>query len=285
MDVMPHPTTVGKYRLLHEIGKGSMGRVYLGHDALIERDVAVKIALSERLACPRTGEHYERLFFREARTAGRLMHQDIAAVFDAGIDHGLPYIVLEYVAGGRTLADFCTPGKLLPIGEAIKVIHKCATALDYAHERGVVHRDIKPNNILLGPDQAVKISDFGIAVVPDLEDDDISGHAGSPLYMSPEQIRREPLTGQSDLFSLGSVMYRALTGKHPFAAARIATINDMVLHDEPPPMRDLRPEIPEILERIARKAMAKDRRRRYRSGLDLAADLSLVFDYLTPKSH
>jgi serine/threonine protein kinase len=101
MDVMPHPTTVGKYRLLHEIGKGSMGRVYLGHDALIERDVAVKIALPERLACPRTGEDYERLFFREARTAGRLTHEDIAAVFDAGIDHGLPYIVLEYVAGGR----------------------------------------------------------------------------------------------------------------------------------------------------------------------------------------
>ncbi len=283
MEAMPSPTTVGKYRLLREIGKGSTGRVFLGHDVLIERDVAVKIALAERLACPRTRGDYETLFFREARTAGMLMHEGIAAVFDAGIDHGLPYIVLEYIAGGRTLAAHCAPGKLLPIAGAIKVLHRCATALAYAHERGVVHRDIKPNNILLGPDQTVKISDFGIAIVPDREDE--VGHAGSPLYMSPEQIRREPLTGQSDLFSLGSVMYRLLTGKHPFAAGRIATINDMVLHDDPPPMRELRPELPEILERIARKAMAKDRRRRYRNGLDLAADLSLVFDYLDPNRH
>jgi serine/threonine protein kinase len=282
---MPRPTTVGKYHLIHEIGKGSMGRVYHGRDSLIQREVAVKIAHLERLACPRTGDHYERLFFREARTAGLLMHQDIAAVFDAGIDQGLPYIVLEYVAGGRTLADFCTPDRLLPVAEAIKVFHKCASALDYAHGRGVVHRDIKPNNILIGPNQEVKITDFGIAVLSDFEDDEVLGETGSPLYMSPEQIRREPLTGQSDLFSLGSVMYRALTGKHPFAAAHIATLNDMVLHDDPPSMRELRPELPEILERIARKAMAKDRRRRYRSGLDLAADLSLVFDYLTPKPH
>ncbi len=285
MQGMPPPATVGKYRLLREIGKGSMGRIYLGHDVLIERDVAVKIALAERLACPRTKEHYEKLFFREARIAGMLMHQGIAVVLDAGIDHGLPYIVLEYIADARTLADHCAPGKLLPIATAVKILHKCAGALAYVHERGVVHRDIKPNNILLGPDEAVKIADFGIAIVTDGEDEDVPSYAGSPLYMSPEQIRREPLTGQSDLFSLGSVMYRLLTGKHPFAAGRIATLNDMVLYDEPPPMCELRSEIPEILERIARKAMAKDRRRRYRNGLDLAADLSLVFDYLGPKPH
>jgi serine/threonine protein kinase len=270
--------TVSKYRLIREIGRGSMGSVYLGRDHFIDRYVAIKMAHQERVGCAESGQVYKKLFFNEAQTAGMLMHPNITAIFDAGVENDIHYIVMEYVSGGQTLADYCNVQKLLPIPEVVRIFYKCALALDYAHKKGVIHRDIKPKNILVTTDRDVKITDFGIAVSPDEFNPAAVEHAGSPLYMSPEQIRHERLTGQSDLFSLGIVMYRALSGKHPFMAEGISEINQMILQSEPWPLRELRPEVPEVLERIVRRALAKNLSRRYRSGLDIGGDLSLVLD-------
>ncbi len=279
----PHlaPATVSKYQLISEIGRGSMGSVYLGRDLFIDRHVAIKMAHQERVGCAETGQVYKKLFFNEAQTAGMLMHPNITAIFDAGVEKDVHFIVMEYVPGGQTLADYCNPQKLLPIPDVVRIFYKCALALDYAHRRGVIHRDIKPKNILMTAERDVKITDFGIAVSPDDLSPTAVEHAGSPLYMSPEQIRQERLTGQSDLFSLGIVMYRALSGRPPFIADDIPSINQLILQSEPRPLRDLRPEVPEILERVVRRALAKDLARRYKTGLDIAGDLSLVLDLAT----
>ncbi len=270
--------TLSKYRLLREIGRGNMGSVYLGRDLFIDRFIAVKVAHQERLICPETSQVFQQLFFNEARTAGMLMHPNITAIFDAGIEGYTHYIVMEYVPGGQTLADFCNVHKLLSLDGLIRIFYRCALALDYAHKKGVVHRDIKPKNILLTPEHDVKISDFGIAVPAEGVDPATLDLAGSPLYMSPEQVKHEPLTGQSDLFSLGVVMYRALTGKHPFMADKIAAINLMTLNAEPAPLRQVRSDLPEVMERIVKRAMAKDPARRYKTGIDIAGDLTLVLD-------
>ncbi len=274
--------TIGKYQLIRELGSGSMGTVYLARDLFIDREVAVKLAHRQRLACPETGETYKRLFFNEAQSAGRLMHPNITAIFDAGIQEEYHYIVMEYVAGGQTLADFCTLSRLLPLPEVVSILYKCAVALDYAHHKGIVHRDVKPKNILVTPDRDVKLADFGIAFSPDEPSHADIEQAGSPLYMSPEQVRHERLTGQSDLFSLGVVLYRVLTGTHPFIGDKIARIHEMILNMDPPSLASLRSDVPEILERITRRALAKDRSRRYKSGRDMAGDLSLVYDFMQP---
>lgn len=276
------PATIGKYQVIRELGRGSMGSVHLGRDLFIDRYVAIKMAHQERVGCLHTGQLYRKLFFNEAQTAGMLMHPNITAIFDAGVENEIYYIVMEYVPGEQTLADFCSVQKLLSIPESVRIFYKCALALDYAHKKGVIHRDIKPKNILLTTDRDVKITDFGIAVSPDELNPTAVEHAGSPLYMSPEQIRQERLTPQSDLFSLGIVMYRALSGRHPFMADDIPSINQMILQQQPLLLREFRPEVPEILERIVRRAFAKDLGRRYKTGLDIGGDLSLVLDLGLP---
>ena len=164
----------------------------------------------------------------------------------------------------------------------VEIIFKCAKALDYAHRQGVVHRDIKPSNILFSPDQDVKIGDFSIAHIynADSTTTQMSGMMGSPRYMSPEQLREEHVTNQSDLFSLGVVMYELLTGRQPFPADNFSRLVNKILNDEPPPMSDYRSDIPDVLNDIVFKALEKDVSKRYQMGLDLAADLSRVFDNL-----
>ncbi len=279
----PAPTelqTLSKYRVIREIGHGSMGTVHLGHDPFIDRPVAIKVAHPPPGSSEADQDLFRRLFFNEAQAAGMLKHPNITAIFDAGVDRGVYYIVMEYVHGGRTLENYCRPDNLLPVDEAIKVFYKCALALDYAHKKGVVHRDIKPRNILVTEDRDVKLTDFGIAVMHGDPGDNTAQHAGSPLYMSPEQVRREPVSPQSDLFSLGVVMYEALTGTHPFAAENIEAINHRILAGQPVPITRLRADLPAVLTRILDRALSKDPRTRYRSGSDLAGDLGLVFDFL-----
>jgi len=276
------PQRLGKYAVIREVNRGSMGTVYLGHDPYLDRPVAIKVAHAEQLNDEESGERYRKMFFNEAHTAGRLTHSNITSIFDAGVDGEICYIVMEYVEGGATLKPFCRADNLLPLEKVVEIVFKCAKALDYAHKQGVIHRDIKPTNILVTQDRDVKIGDFSIAHLTKMDATETMplGLVGSPRYMSPEQITEDYLTNQTDLFSLGIIMYELLTGKHPFAAENFSRLVQRILHEVPVPIREYRQGISEELERIVAKALAKDRSERYQMGGDLAADLSRAFDQL-----
>jgi serine/threonine protein kinase len=275
-------TTLGKYDVVREIGRGSMGVVYLGHDPFTGRDVAIKVALPESLHDKRGGGRYRKLFFNEAKVAGKLRHPNIVGVYDAGVEEEICYIVMELISGGRTLYDHCQPDSLLPMEDVVRMIFKCARALDYAHRQGVIHRDIKPRNVLLTEDSEVKLSDFSIALRTqgDATDTQVHGYIGSPLYMSPEQVKDETIGNQTDIFSLGVVMYELLTGRHPFAADNLPAIAHRITQKMHAPLTEMRPDAPQILGRILDRALCKQARQRYKMGLDLAADLSLVYDHI-----
>ena len=272
--------SLGKYRILKKIGSGSMATVYLGQDPFIDRPIAIKVAQDEYVQSGENGAMYKRFFFNEAQAAGMLKHPNITTIFDAGVDHEKYYIVMEYVHDGQTLERYTTAETLLPIETVTNILYQCAMALDYAHKKGVIHRDVKPRNILISEQFQAKITDFGVAVVPAMQEGQTAYHAGSPLYMSPQQIRQERASNQSDLFSLGIVAYELLTGRHPFDGGNIQAINHRVLGSRPTPLKELRSDIPDIYQRIIDKALAKDLAHRYKSGLDMAGDISLVHDFL-----
>ncbi|MGR8918866.1 MAG: protein kinase domain-containing protein [Gammaproteobacteria bacterium] len=276
------PERLGKYEVLEEIGRGSMGTVYLGHDPYIDRRVAIKVAHDEQLNDEESGDRYRKMFFNEAHTAGRLTHPNIIGIYDAGVDGDTCYIVMELVEGGDTLKSFCKADNLLPIEKVVEMIFKCAKALDYAHKQGVIHRDIKPTNILCTREDDVKIGDFSIAHLTKMDSTETMpmGLVGSPRYMSPEQVTEDFITSQTDIFSLGIIMYELLTGKHPFAADSFSRLVQRILNEEPTDMREFRSEIPEPLVDIVNRALAKEREDRYQMGLDLASDLSKAFDSL-----
>jgi serine/threonine protein kinase len=271
---------LGKYRLVRKIGAGNMATVYLARDPFIDRQVAIKVAHLAMDGSPEQAQRRRQLFFNEAQTAGMLRHPHIIAIYDAGSDAGLHFIVMEYVPEGYTLDQYTKPGQLLPLERVISVLYQCALALDYAHRRGVIHRDIKPRNILVSAAMEAKLADFGVALAGPDTACDIDEWVGSPLYMSPEQIRREPPSGQSDLFSLGVVAYQLLTGKHPFEASNLEAIHHRILNTRPRPLAEMRTDLPDICQRIIDKALAKNLQYRYRTGADLAGDLSLVYEFL-----
>ncbi len=269
-------TRFGKYEVRRRIGEGSSSVVWLCHDPFERREVAVKVAKPEALRDPRHSHIYHKLFSVEAHLAGRLKHPHIAEIYD-GVDEGdLKYLVLEYVPGG-TLERYCRPDRLLPLDKVVEAMFKCSRALDYAHRNGITHRDIKPANILCVEDAGVirdiKITDFGTAV--DIsQDTTIVAGIGSPAYMSPEQISEGALTLQTDIYSLGVVMYQLLTGHLPFEAPNNASMVYQVLHTEAPSPRQHRPDLPERLAAIAMRAMSKKREKRYATWDALAADLA-----------
>ena len=277
--------SLGKYQIKRKLGEGNTAIVYLAQDPFIDREVAIKVAHPRQLAAAEDAETFKRLFFNEAQTAGMLRHPNITAIYDAGMDRDIDYIVMEYVSGGETLDKFTNADSLLPLDEVTTLFHQCAQALDYAHRRGVIHRDIKPKNILLTPGRDVKITDFGVAVIQQQASEQTPEIIGSPLYMSPEQIQNQVLSGQSDLFSLGIVAYELLTGKHPFTAGNLDAINHQILTKKPQALQDYRADIPEIYQRIIDKALAKAPYYRYKSGSDLAGDIALVFDFLRRLPH
>ena len=272
--------SLGKYQVLKKIGSGNMATVYMGHDPFIDRPVAIKVARPDYVSSADNGEFYKQLFFNEAQTAGLLKHPNITSIYDAGVDRDNYYIVMEYVHGGHTLERYTDVDALLAIENVTSVLYQCAMALDYAHKKGVVHRDIKPRNILLTEEKEAKITDFGVAVAPSALAGVSPEHAGSPLYMSPEQVRREKAVPESDLFSLGVVAYELLTGKHAFLGENMDAIEHRILHSRPVALRELRAEIPDIYQRIIDKALTKSLDSRYKSGLDMAGDISLVYDFL-----
>ncbi len=267
------PERIGKYYVVHEVGRGSSGAVYLSHDPFYGRDVAIKVYHATG-ADDADSRNARRMFLGEANMIGKLHHPNIVPIYDAGEEDGRRYVVTEHVHGARTLAAYCRPGSLLPEEQVVQIIYKCAKALHYAHSRGVVHRDIKPSNILLTQDGDVRIVDFGIALVADSDISRLEGVAGSPAYMSPEQVQGHPLDARSDLYSLGAVMYEMLCGQRPFRAGALGKLLRQVVQNVPEPLSQARPGIPPELEAIVARSLQKDPGLRYRSGAELAAELT-----------
>ena len=271
------PEKLGKYHVLDLIDRGSMGVVYTAYDPLADRDVAIKLFSLHEDMDPDAEAVARKQFYKEARIARVLDHPNVLHVLDAGEDGEHPYIVMEYVENGRTLAAHCKPPHLLPVSSVATIIYKIANALDYVHRCGVVHRDIKPSNIMLMPDGDVKIADFGIS--KRLYDVATHKHVmASPRFMSPEQARGEHVTNQTDLYSLGAVLFELLTGRAVFSARSLPALIDKALHEEPPKLRYLRPDVPEGLEIIVQTALEKNLDRRYKLGREIASDLLALFE-------
>jgi serine/threonine protein kinase len=266
--------TVGRYEIIGKLGQGSMGVVYLGKDPYINRHVGIKISRPAADVVAEKADKYRERFFVEAQSAGRLMHPSIVAIYDAGMYKDFCYITMEYI-DGPTLEKFCHADTLLPLSRVVEILFAACRALDYAHKKGVIHRDIKPSNIMLNKAGDVRITDFGIAQIK-TEQTVSKGIIGSPSYMSPEQVKEEPVEDKSDIFSLGCVLYELLTGQKAFSGDNYFSIMYKITNEEPASIRDLRPEIPEILARIARKALAKDPVRRYQTCMDFAYDLRVA---------
>ena len=271
---------IGKYVIQREIGGGATSRVYLARDPFGDRDVAIKVFQFDRHVDPQAERMTHKAFLAEASLAGKLNHPHIVEILDAATEPDYSYVVMEYVAG-PTLDAHASVSSLLPLSKVLEIIFKCIRALEYAFQHGVIHRDIKPGNILLSSGGETKVSDFGASFQQHFAHDttQISG-VGSPGYMSPEQIRMEPLTHQTDIYSLGVTMYRLLTGRLPFQAATQDALFYAILHTEPPRPATLRPELPEVLDKIVLKAIRRDPAERYRSWLEFGKDLSQAFGAL-----
>ncbi len=273
---------IGKYQILKELGKGATSAVYLGMDPFANRKVAVKLVQREVLGDKENGKRFRKLFLTEASLAGKLSHPHIAAIFDAVADEEGSYLVMEYVDGG-TLELHTKHDSLLPVNKIVEIVFKCCKALDYAHRHGVIHRDIKPANILLSKDTDIKISDFGAALTSAAETTQVSG-IGSPAYMSPEQVQEHQLTHQTDIFSLGVVMYQLLTGSLPFKATNNYSMVFQIINVDPPPPSIFRPDIPAPVDQIVKKMLQKRLESRYQTWDELAQDLVRVFNNLqTPE--
>src|ERR1700755_3539202 len=244
------PDRIGKYVIINEVGRGSTGVVYLSHDSYYGRDVAIKVYNMDPDQSDERAKIARKMFLSEAHMVGMLQHPHILPIYDAGEENGHCYIVTEHVHGARTLAAYCRPDNLLRIDDTVEIMFKCAKALHYAHSRGVIHRDIKPSIIMLTQDSDVRIIDFGIALVSDSDISRIEGIAGSPSYMSPEQVQSLDLTNRSDLYSLGAVMLELLTGSRPFPAGHPQKLFHSIGVPPPPPVHMLRPEIPVDIENV-----------------------------------
>ena len=270
---------IGKYDIVREIGRGATATVYLGNDPFTQREVAIKVAFPEILKHKERGKLYTHLFLNEASLVGKLSHPHIVQIFDAVVAEDLCYIVMEYVEGG-TLEDYCAPDKLLPVERVVEIIFKCTRALDFANRIGVTHRDIKPANILFAgsnPNSGeIKISDFGAAIVDAPERTQVSG-IGSPAYMSPEQVKEQTLDHQTDIYSLGVVMYQLLTGQLPFQASSNYNIVYQIINTDPTRPSALRKKIPEVLDTIVARAMHKETSQRYQTWEEFAHDLAQAF--------
>lgn len=269
---------IGKYEIIRELGRGATSLVYLANDAFANRQVAIKLVRSDALGDKDHGKRFHKLFLTEASLAGKLSHPHIVSIFDAVADEDGSYLVMEYVEGG-TLEPFTQPESVLPVSRVIEIIFKCCKALDYAHRHGIIHRDIKPANILLTGETDIKISDFGAALTIAAETTQVSG-IGSPAYMSPEQLQEFALNHQTDIFSLGVVMYQMLTGALPFKATNNYSMVYQIIHVDVPPPSMLRPEIPAAVDAIVRQALEKEIAKRLQTWEEFAQALADTFNNL-----
>ena len=275
---------LGRYQLEKELGKGAMGVVYQGRDPKINRVVAIKtMALAQEFDKDELADVKQR-FFREAETAGRLNHPNIVTMYDAGEEHDLAYIAMEFLKG-RDLVAQTKPAALLPLPTVLSIIARVADALDYAHGQLVVHRDIKPANIMYEPgSDQVKVTDFGIARITDSSRTKTGMVLGTPSYMSPEQLAGKKIDGRSDLFSLGVTLYQMCCGQLPFIGESLAQLMFKIANEAPTDILGVNPALPPDVVAVINRAMRKNVAERYQRGAEMAADLRACIDQLAARA-
>ena len=278
-------TQLGRYKINGVLGKGAMGLVYDGLDPTLNRRVAIKTILTKNLD-EATAKHYSMRFQREVRAVARINHPNIVQVYDFGQEGDLAYIVMEYIEG-KELKDAFDRKELFDLGTTFRLMNELLSALDLAHEAGVIHRDIKPANIMVDAKGHAKLADFGVARV---EDPDAStGEAtragavsGTPAYMSPEQIQGQAIDRRTDIFSAGVVFYQLLTGQKPFEGTQWALAKKIIMEDPVWPSRLM--QIPEVIDRVVATALAKAPEQRYQRAGEFAADLKRILEGKEPQA-
>jgi serine/threonine protein kinase len=274
------PARVGKYRIDGIIGRGAVGIVYKGHDEVIGRPLAIKTLRVDSIADPDHHEAVLKRFDQEARSAGQCLHPNIVTVFDYVEQDGAPYIVMEFVDAG-TLENVINSGHMLPIRQVGEIMAQLLFALDHAHSKGVIHRDVKPANILCPSASSIKVTDFGVARFDALNltiTNPGFGAIGTPNYMSPEQFLGRPVDKRSDLFSAGIILFQLLTGAKPFIARDIPELMHKLLHERPPALATLRPEIGAHLDPVVQKALARNPADRFQSADAFVDALNAAID-------
>src|SRR5512140_1284568 len=272
---MPAPQTshvverLGRYQIRELVGEGAMARVYKAYDPDINRTIAVKLLKAQL----RDDGEYHTRFLREAKGAGVLSHPNIVTVYDVGEDRNHPYIAMELV-DGPTLADFLREHKTLTLPEIVEIGIELVRALDYAHKKGIVHRDVKPGNIMLsGEKHTVKVADFGICRIDDsdaTQQTQVGNVLGTPHYMSPEQVLGQRVDARSDLFSAGVVLYQLLTGMLPFEGDTLISVAYKITKSEPIALDKVRPDLPHSLRRVLDRALRKQPEKRFQTGEEFA---------------
>ena len=263
---------IGKFAVMETLGKGASGTVYRALDTFSGQEVALKVLDERFFTSDGIDEGRRQQFMNEASLAGRLQHPHIAGILEASIEEKSGYIAVEYVPGG-TLAQAIKTDNLPKVAEVVEIAFKCCGALDYAHRQGIIHRDLKPANLMIAEGTQVKIVDFGAALLTDTQHTQIKD-VGTPAYMSPEQVRGEPLSFQSDMFSLGVVLYELLTGVRPFPGESVTEVLFKIVERAPPPPSEVQTELPRELDGIVMRMLQKQADRRYRSWADLALELA-----------
>jgi len=251
------PRRIGKYEIVREIGKGAMGVVYEGYDPLIKRKVAIKTARKDLSVSASIADEIFIRFTREAVMAGQIQHPNVVTIYDMGDENGLAYIVMEYIEG-EDLKSLITQKKIWSIDEIFKIANATCSALNETHKHGIVHRDIKPSNILITKDGNIKLTDFGVARLPDSTLTQEGTLIGTPHYMSPEQFTGEKVDGRSDQFSLAVVLYELITGEKPFVGDTLNVIMHKVLRTQPLPPSDLNIRISKDIDDVIMKALNKN---------------------------
>ncbi|MFN2645249.1 MAG: protein kinase [Burkholderiales bacterium] len=271
---------VGKYDIQKLLGKGATGTVYLARDTFTGKEVALKTIEPEVFRDPEFGSVYRKQLLNEASLAGKLRHPHIVAILDAVVGEDSGHIAMELVTGGD-LSAHVKPGTLLPVADVVQIGFKCCGALEYAAREGIVHRDIKPANIMMASGTEVKIADFGAAMLKKSQLVQTAA-LGSPYYMSPEQIQGKELSFASDMYSLGVVLYELLTGRKPFLAENLPALSDKIVKLPALPPTEVRRELPQELDAVVLRALAKSPAQRYASWGDFALALSRVGETAQP---
>ncbi len=263
---------IGKYEIITILGKGAMGIVYKARDPIINREVAIKTIRFDLVSEESENEEIMQRFMREAQAAGKLSHPNIITIYDVGREENVTFIVMQMIEG-QSLQKVISSGEKLSTPEVIDFMCQVASALDYAHKNGIVHRDMKPGNILLDKERKPYICDFGVARVETSTLTQSGTAVGTPSYMSPEQVMGKKVDKRSDIFSLGCILYEILTGRRPFEAESITTVIYKIINEEPAPLLEVKKGLPLGFEHVITKALAKDPNDRYQSCAEFVADL------------